>query len=151
MYLSKTVRNLQRMGDIACERKSQLKKNPTKAEKIVLEYLRSLKIPAKFQQIFYTPKNYFIVDFKIALKPHTFLEIDGKIHDHQKDYDKTREYLISKTRWHKYVFLRITNEQVFSGEFKNILSNHFKRFFNRYEKRKAKCPATPAHILIGTP
>ena len=50
----------------------------------------------------------FVVDFYCE-KLHLAIEIDGKIHERQKDYDELRQQLIEEKG---IKFIRITNEEI---------------------------------------
>jgi very-short-patch-repair endonuclease len=63
------------------------------------------------------------------MKPFKIIEIDGEYHLNNQEYDKMREAEISKTRYRKYKFLRITNEEVFKGQALIILKSLYKRKF----------------------
>ncbi len=84
----------------------EMRKTPTKAEELVWEELRAKKLGIKFRR--QHPLEKFILDF-FCIEAQLAIEIDGEIHDAQKEYDCFRdEYLRSiqiKT-------LRFTNEQV---------------------------------------
>jgi len=55
----------------------------------------------------------FVVDF-YCHELSLVIEIDGKIHDKQKDYDKLRQSLIETKGFR---FIRITNKQLRDDEF----------------------------------
>ncbi|MGF1540113.1 MAG: endonuclease domain-containing protein [Pleurocapsa sp.] len=85
----------------------ELRQNMTPAEKILWQYLRAKRFQGfKFrrQQII----EGFIVDF-YCHSLGLVIEVDGKIHDRQKDYDADRDKIIAA----KGLFiLRFTNQQV---------------------------------------
>jgi len=138
MYLSKTQRNMQRVSKTACLYKSKLKRNPTKAEIIFRQILKEHQIPFSFQRIIYTPNKFFIVDFIIRMKPFKIIEIDGKYHQDNQEYDKMREAKISKTRYRKYKFIRISNEEIFNGQALIILKSLYKRKFKNAAGKTSK-------------
>lgn len=98
--------------------KMQLKKNPTKAEIIVKEYLSKHKMGVQFQKGFFVPFHR-IVDFYIPnLK--IIIEIDGGYHKETVDKDKKKDSLWSERG---ITTIRITNEEVFDGSFKSKIDS----------------------------
>ncbi|MDF1548138.1 MAG: endonuclease domain-containing protein [Bacteroidales bacterium] len=80
----------------------ELRKNQTPTEKLLWANLRNRKLNGfKFLRqhpILYSSFNgdnkYFIPDFYCAEKK-LIIELDGKIHDFQKDYDQNREAILT--------------------------------------------------------
>ncbi|MCX6753067.1 MAG: endonuclease domain-containing protein [Candidatus Nomurabacteria bacterium] len=71
-----------------------LRKEETKAEKILWEEIRNNKLGIKFRR--QHPIDRFIIDFYVP-KIKLAIELDGEIHKENKEYDKMRtEYLNSK-------------------------------------------------------
>ncbi len=111
----------------------ELRKSQTKEEAILWGLLRNRKFKGyKFLRqhpIIYTEMNrnlFFIADFychEMAL----VLEVDGKIHDHQKDYDIQRDLIIQQKGLR---VLRIRNEEVNESindvlsKIEKVISNH---------------------------
>jgi very-short-patch-repair endonuclease len=93
-----------------------LRKNQTPEEEILWELLRNrrcgnLKFNRQFPIVYGTYKNKplcIIVDFYCA-QYRLILELDGKIHDHQKEYDSQRDLLTMNM---DYNILRIKNEEL---------------------------------------
>lgn len=86
---------------------NHLRINQTPAEKIVWELLRNRKfMNLKFRR--QHPVEGFILDFYCA-ELKLAIEIDGKIHDKQKEYDEFRQDVIEKKGLR---FIRLTNEEV---------------------------------------
>ena len=82
------------------ERARELRKNATPAEQELWEHIRRKKLGGhKFLRqypIVYqvdTKPRYFIADFYCA-EAKLVIELDGKIHEHQKEEDKWREDII---------------------------------------------------------
>lgn len=81
----------------------KLRKNPTDAESKLWEALRKRKLGGfKFLRqhpIIYNQKqnkiNFFIADFYCAEKK-LVIELDGKIHDFQRNYDQQRDLVLRK-------------------------------------------------------
>ena len=97
----------QKVAPEKIKRAKELRQNMTPAEKILWQHLRAKHFKGlKFrrQQIIAG----FIVDFychSIGL----VIEVDGKIHDKQKDYDAERDNIIAAQG---LTILRFTNQQV---------------------------------------
>jgi len=89
------------------ERARELRRDMTPAERILWEKLRHNRLNRlqfRRQQII----DGFIVDFYCHSKA-LIVEVDGDIHDGQKDYDAERDnYLIARG----FSILRFTNEEV---------------------------------------
>lgn len=90
---------------------------PTKAEMIVAQYLIKEGIYFIFQKGFIKPFHR-IVDFYLP-KRKIIIEVDGKIHDFlvEKDLEKDVRWATERDMQG----IRIKNEQIFNGEFKEIL------------------------------
>ncbi|MFA5972036.1 MAG: leucine--tRNA ligase [Lentimicrobiaceae bacterium] len=88
------------------ERAKEMRKNLTEAEKIIWEKLRKNQIKYKIrrQQII----DNYIVDF-VCLPKKTIIEIDGPIHDFQKEADEKRTQYLNSVG---YEILRYENEEV---------------------------------------
>lgn len=93
-----------------------LRKSSTPSEKIVWELLRNRKFMGlKFLRqypIIYgnydTRKLFFIADFYCAEKK-LVIELDGVVHDFQKDYDENRDKIIAEKG---LTVIRFRNEEV---------------------------------------
>jgi len=92
------------------ERARELRRAMTPAERILWEKLRHNRLNGlqfRRQQIIDT----YIVDFYCHARA-LIVEVDGEIHDAQKDYDSERDnYLVARG----FSILRFTNEDVKSG------------------------------------
>ena len=84
-----------------------LRGNPTKAEKLLWNKLKSRKLDGiKFR--FQVPYDSFILDF-LCPSNKIIIELDGPIHNLQKQHDKARdEYFEAKG----YRILRFSNDEV---------------------------------------
>ncbi|KHJ38628.1 putative helicase [Pedobacter glucosidilyticus] len=91
------------------EMRDGLKDNPTEAEKVIWEFLRNKKTGYKIRRQHIIDN--FITDF-VCLSNKLVIEIDGKIHLQQKEYDELRT-----ARLHElgYEVIRFTNEEVFAN------------------------------------
>ena len=104
--MSKTITELAR----------ELRRNPTPAERKLWSHLRNKQLkgyrfvrqkPLVYQQ--YNKKRYFfIADFYCARKK-LVVELDGKIHDFQKQYDYNRGLVLERLSIHT---LRIKNHEL---------------------------------------
>lgn len=121
---------MQRVGKIAYNRKFAMKKNPTRTEKIMRDFLKRFKIPNSFQKLVFTAKRFYIIDFVINMKPRTIIEIDGKSHIGKEEYDKNRIEEILGLRpfkkW-KWKVVRIKNEDVLNGKAFEIIKEIYKK------------------------
>ncbi|HEX9062748.1 MAG TPA: endonuclease domain-containing protein [Clostridia bacterium] len=92
----------------------ELRKRQTKSEKAFWELVRNRNLGEKFVRQFaisfeYEDKNrFFIADFYCHDKK-LVVEIDGKIHEKQKDYDKLRTQIINQLG---ITVIRFTNEEI---------------------------------------
>jgi len=89
--------------------RTELKKNPTEAEKVIWEYLRAKKTGYKIRRQ-HVIDNY-IADF-VCLPKKVVIEIDGKIHLQQKEQDEFRTYALNDEG---YKVIRFTNEEVLAN------------------------------------
>lgn len=91
-----------------------LRNNQTKPEKLLWYYLKDKKTGFKFRRqypITYMIDNisrFFVADFACTEKK-LIIEIDGKIHDNQKDNDETRDSIICSIG---YTVIRFDNDEV---------------------------------------
>ena len=100
-----------------------LRKNQTQIEKIIWKELKNRKfMNLKFRRQY--PINNFILDFYCA-ELKLGIEIDGKIHDKQKEYDSFREDLLKEKN---IKIIRATNEEILNDI--HILLNKIKSFIS---------------------
>ena len=97
----------------------QLRKDQTESETILWEKLRNRNWKGyKFYRqhpIFFDyngQRRFFVADFYSA-KLKLIIEIDGKIHESQQEYDEYRTFIINHKRIH---VIRFTNEDVINIE-----------------------------------
>lgn len=86
--------------------RDELKKNPTEAEIIIWEYLKNKKTDYKIRRQHIVDN--FIADF-ICLPKKLVIEIDGKIHKFQKEYDQMRTERLTELG---FQIIRFTNDEV---------------------------------------
>ncbi len=103
-----------------------LRKNQTNSEAIFWEAVRNrnyngLKFlrqhPIKFN--YFGEDRFFIADFYCAEKK-LVIEIDGKIHEKQKEYDKLRTYIINQLGMK---VIRIKNEDFITKSVADLLTD----------------------------
>lgn len=120
-----------------------LRKNQTEAEKVVWELVRDrrfLGLKFRRQHVLYG----FVVDF-FCYEYQFAIEIDGGIHDKQKDYDQAREeVLMSKG----ISVLRIKNWQVFRN--RNLILSKIKKCIQQHLSKKLPSPPRRGTI-VGEP
>src|SRR5688572_16931768 len=84
-----------------------LRKNMTQAESMLWKSLRSRKLAElKFRR--QSPIEWFVVDF-LCMKHNLVVEVDGGIHEQQKEYDREREDILHSKGFR---ILRFSNERV---------------------------------------
>ncbi len=107
------------------EYQQQGKKQPTDAEQILWQQLRTKKLGSKFRRQHII--DIFIVDF-ICLSKNLIIEVDGGYHNHpeQKDADDMRTAMLNEFGYH---VIRFTNEEVIGSietvikKIENVLTN----------------------------
>jgi len=93
-----------------------MRKNPTKAEKIFWGKVRNKRFEGEkfYRQYiikhggYMTNESYFIADF-YCHKTKLIIELDGPIHNYQKEYDEIREEILKQMG---FQILRFKNEEV---------------------------------------
>ncbi len=83
-----------------------MRNNPTVAEKLLWEKLRNKQLGIKFRQQHVIDK--FIVDF-CSIKSALIIEVDGQIHDDQKESDEKRTQILENQG---YTVIRFKNEEI---------------------------------------
>ncbi len=89
------------------ERAKEMRANPTKAEGLLWARLKTKKLGYKFRQ--QHPIASYIVDF-VCLSKKLIIEVDGGIHDFQKEEDHQRQLLLEEKKG--YTVLRFSNDEV---------------------------------------
>ncbi|MCX7854973.1 MAG: DUF559 domain-containing protein [Anaerolineae bacterium] len=84
----------------------EMRKNPTFAEEVLWQRLRDEQLGVKFRRQHCIGR--FIVDF-YAREPRLIVEVDGPIHEQQKEYDAWRQSILEEMG---YRVLRFTNDEV---------------------------------------
>lgn len=104
-----------RLIQIAKQYCRELRKNQTKAEKILWERLRNrkfmgLKFYRQYPLFFdYFGKETFYIADLFCHEERIVIEIDGKIHNYQKDRDKLRSFIINMMN---FSVIRFRNEEI---------------------------------------
>lgn len=92
-----------------------LRKNQTPAEQVFWEKVRNRKFqgvkflrqhPIRFH--YFGTRRFFVADFYCA-QAKLIIEIDGKIHEKQKEYDQYRTYLLNTLG---FKVIRFTNDEI---------------------------------------
>ena len=84
-----------------------LRKNQTPAEQVLWQVVRNKQLGGfKFRRQHII--DVFIVDF-VCLRANLIIEVDGKIHDFQKEYDEARTKYLNEMN---FSVIRFTNEEV---------------------------------------
>jgi len=83
-----------------------MRKSPTPAEEKLWQELRNRKLESKFRR--QHPIGQFIADF-VCIEEKLIVEVDGEIHDHQKEYDDGRTYMLEDIG---YRVIRFSNDSV---------------------------------------
>ncbi len=106
----------------------EMRKSPTKAEKMLWEKIRNKKTGYKIRRQHAIDK--FICDF-VCLEKQLVIELDGAIHKFHKEEDKLREEIIGDKR---FSVLRFTNEEVYNDI--NLVVSEIKKILD-----EKKCPS----------
>ncbi|MCB0473450.1 MAG: class I tRNA ligase family protein, partial [Flavobacteriaceae bacterium] len=88
------------------ERAKEMRANPTQAESILWEQLKGKKLGVKFRQQHLIDD--FIVDF-VCLSKKIIIEVDGKVHEYQKNEDEERTAILEAKG---YKVIRFINDEV---------------------------------------
>ena len=91
------------------EIRDSLKGNPTEAEKIIWQFLKNKQTGFKIRRQHIIDD--YIVDF-VCLNKDVVIEIDGKVHVNQKEYDDMRSARLNEL---SFKVIRFTNEEVFEN------------------------------------
>ena len=100
---------------IIFERAKKLRENKTYAEKLLWDELKENKTGVRFKS--QHPANSFILDF-YCHDLQLAIELDGEIHNFQKEQDQTRTEELNR---HGILIVRFTNHQVINN-LKDVLS-----------------------------
>jgi very-short-patch-repair endonuclease len=93
----------------------KLRRNQTNAEQKLWSKLRNRKLGGhKFYRQYVIPfildneKRHFIADF-CCFKEKLVIEVDGSVHEKQKDYDEVKDFIVTTLG---YKVLRFANEEI---------------------------------------
>jgi very-short-patch-repair endonuclease len=107
------------MPDKSTEIARMLRKNQTESEKIFWRLTRDRGLfgkrilrqhPIRF--LYFGRQRFFVADFYCPAKK-LVIELDGKIHEFQKDYDELRTYIINQLG---YQVVRVANQEMLDIE-----------------------------------
>ncbi|GAA4280594.1 leucine--tRNA ligase [Gaetbulibacter aestuarii] len=101
---------------ILLEKAKAMRANPTEAEAALWSQLRNKNLESKFRQQHLIGD--FIVDF-VCLRKRLIIEVDGKIHDSQKEADAQRTEILENDG---FKVIRFTNEEVL-GNIEGVLKS----------------------------
>jgi len=124
-------------------RAKEMRKNPTKAERIMWERLRNKQLGPKFRQQHIV--NKFIVDF-CSIEKALVIEVDGDIHDKQKEADEQRSKILEKEG---FTIIRFKNDEVINNielvisKIEETLKKSPSGDLGAYEDIKGFCNSTP--------
>jgi very-short-patch-repair endonuclease len=88
------------------DKRKQMRDNMTNAESVLWEYIKSKKLGVKFRRQHIIGN--FIPDF-VCLTCKLIIEVDGEIHNFQKEYDNGRTFLLKEEGFR---IIRFKNEEV---------------------------------------
>ena len=97
------------------QRAKEMRNNPTPAEAALWQSLKGKNLEDKFRR--QHPIDNFIVDF-VCLSKKLVVEVDGDIHDYQKEEDQARTDVLESL---DYKVIRFRNEEVL-GDLETVLS-----------------------------
>ena len=89
--------------------REDLKSNQTAAEGILWEHLRANQLGTKFRRQHIIGR--FIADF-VSLSHNIVIEVDGKIHENQQEYDAQRTVYLNEKG---FKVIRFTNEEIIAN------------------------------------
>lgn len=97
------------------EKAEELRANQTEAEKVLWEAIRRKSLDSKFRRQHIIGSN--IVDF-VSLDAKLVIEVDGKIHLSQQEYDESRTQELGKLG---FTVIRFSNEEILH-DLENVLT-----------------------------
>jgi leucyl-tRNA synthetase len=132
----------------------ELRRNETPQEKVLWKALRDRNFfGAKFRrQHPFTyesidgKKRFFVADF-CSFQDKLVLELDGRVHDFQKDYDANRDKILASLG---LTTIRITNDDLENNlpEVLNRIENQIKALSDQRIKTKQSNPGLPSRLGI---
>ncbi|OFY88984.1 MAG: tRNA (adenosine(37)-N6)-threonylcarbamoyltransferase complex dimerization subunit type 1 TsaB [Bacteroidetes bacterium RIFCSPLOWO2_12_FULL_31_6] len=94
------------MWNLLLEKAKEHRKKPTEAEMVLWKFLRTKQLGYKFRR--QHPVDRFIPDF-VCIEKKLIIEVDGKIHEFQKEEDKIRTEILNENG---FKVIRFKNEEV---------------------------------------
>ncbi len=119
----------------------ELRKNPTEAEALLWEKLRKNQTGYRIRR--QHAIDSFIVDF-VCLEKKTIIEIDGEIHNFQKEEDAYRTSILEANG---YTVVRYTNKEVFDNI--NRVVSSIKSYLDNKTVKAEVLPAAAGEDLGG--
>jgi len=92
--------------NLLLEKAKEHRKKPTEAEMVLWKFLRAKQLGFKFRR--QHPVDRFIPDF-VCIEKKLIIEVDGKIHDFQKEEDKVRTEILNENG---FKVIRFKNEEI---------------------------------------
>ncbi len=123
------------------EERKEMRDHMTQAEELLWAKLKSNKLGVKFRRQHMILG--FIADF-VALSCQLIIEVDGRIHDQQKEYDENRSFLL---RERGFRVIRFTNDEIIHNIDSAI--QRIKELLNVPDPSRLSDPTLP--ITIGPP
>ena len=114
------------MWNLLIDKAKEMRKNPTEAELAMWKMLKGKSADYKFRRQHIIDR--FIVDF-VCLEKKLIVEVDGDIHNLQKEEDEERTLILNKQG---YKVIRFRNEEVI-GNTDEVIA--------QIKKQLAKCPS----------
>ncbi|MFA6474983.1 MAG: DUF559 domain-containing protein [Patescibacteria group bacterium] len=106
MYLKEPTQNQIKLQHKLQLLARKLRNNPTQAEVVLWNRLKEKQLGCKFRQQY--PLFQFIVDFYCS-SHRLIIEVDGLIHEQQRDYDQLRDQIMMR---HGYSVMRFANAEI---------------------------------------
>jgi very-short-patch-repair endonuclease len=121
----------------------EMRNNPTKAEQMLWERLKNKQLGIKFRQQHII--NKFIVDF-CSIEKSLVIEVDGEIHEKQKEADAQRSKTLEKEGFNIIRFKNnevINNIELVLSSIEEALKKSPSGDLGAYEDIKGFCNSTP--------
>lgn len=120
VYITADPKNYHKIKKV----QKKLKKYPTRAESTLWLYLKNKSTGHKIRRQHIIQS--FIVDF-VCLKKQVVIEVDGKIHERQKEYDRARTEILNRVG---FKVIRFTNDEVLASP--QLIAEKIKHILNTY-------------------
>lgn len=115
----------------------ELRRRMTSAEAILWEALRSRRF-RKFKFRRQVPLGQFIVDF-LCMPLHLIIEVDGGMHENQREHDTEREEHLRAFGYH---IIRFRNEEI-CADLLSVLHQLEREIFKEHSSQNSTHPPSP--------